>query len=118
MSGQLLQEDDLSDLGGVLARFSVFQTLHNFPPRQESRLSSQVVFDLEAPQEYFHFSKRNTAKKNWSLDNENPFDSCTKCRRALLSEQAAPHLSPRQESNLHRLLRREASYPLNDEEYR
>ena len=58
-------------------------------------------------------------------DMLNLFDSCTECRRALLSgtgKRKDAHnarlffcLSPRQESNLHHLLRREVSYPLNDE---
>ncbi len=50
------------------------------------------------------------------LNIENPFDSCKKCRRALLFVPLASLVCPWQESNLHRLLRREASYPLNDKD--
>ena len=49
------------------------------------------------------------------LDKEKPFDSCAPRSSAGLSSHYTSLRSSRQESNLYRLLRREKSYPLNDE---
>ena len=64
-------------------------------PRQESRLPQRVVLGLA-----------DSTSRTLSIPARRQAVACARGHR----------VSPRQESNLHRLLRREESYPLNDKE--